>query len=436
MSIRRKKNGKYEADYSNLKRGISRTRRTFDTRKQADEWLAAVKTQAHNRLLGRRERHLFGEALARYLEDESPRKKTRSRDITDARMLRVPVKSGNHWIRLEEIYLDQILPAFAAWLAEMRKITRRRFIHANYYLQMPDTKGTLQWYQQPDTSNESRPQQRILITDQSLIAQLERPGGRGPYSSSTLRIKQALMASVLKTAWKKWDWLDQDLSGKIDWEKPAPGRTLFATPEQVAKLIEAASQATIGNQYITTPDPFGPHMADLIMGAVLIGWRKSNVVMLSWDRVVFPVYSVDKEGNKTELHHGVIWVDDPNDIKNKKPMAQPMSNRLEELLRRRWEMRVHHKDHGWLVFHNGKGAPFINFRKRFTAACRIAGLPANFRWHDLRHTWASHLIQSGAEDRHIQELGGWKDRRMVERYAHLRIEHLRNTVELPGNNRK
>jgi len=48
----------------------------------------------------------------------------------------------------------------------------------------------------------------------------------------------------------------------------------------------------------------------------------------------------------------------------------------------------------------------------------------SFRWHDLRHTWASWHVQAGTPLNVLQELGGWSDSSMVLRYAHLAPEHL------------
>ncbi|MGQ5524874.1 tyrosine-type recombinase/integrase [Chitinimonas sp. PSY-7] len=61
--------------------------------------------------------------------------------------------------------------------------------------------------------------------------------------------------------------------------------------------------------------------------------------------------------------------------------------------------------------------------KAFDKACRAAGIE-NFRFHDLRHTWASWLIQSGVGLAELQELGGWESVEMVRRYAHLAPDHL------------
>ncbi|MGH8246680.1 MAG: tyrosine-type recombinase/integrase, partial [Gammaproteobacteria bacterium] len=56
-------------------------------------------------------------------------------------------------------------------------------------------------------------------------------------------------------------------------------------------------------------------------------------------------------------------------------------------------------------------------------ALKRAGIE-NFRWHDLRHTWATWHIQAGTPQYVLQELGGWSCAEMVKRYAHLSSEHL------------
>lgn len=48
----------------------------------------------------------------------------------------------------------------------------------------------------------------------------------------------------------------------------------------------------------------------------------------------------------------------------------------------------------------------------------------DFRFHDLRHTWASCLVQAGVPLSALQEMGGWESIEMVRRYAHLAPNHL------------
>ena len=53
----------------------------------------------------------------------------------------------------------------------------------------------------------------------------------------------------------------------------------------------------------------------------------------------------------------------------------------------------------------------------------------DFRWHDLRHTWASWHVQNGTPLHVLQELGGWETVDMVRRYAHLSAEHTAHYAE-------
>ena len=61
--------------------------------------------------------------------------------------------------------------------------------------------------------------------------------------------------------------------------------------------------------------------------------------------------------------------------------------------------------------------------KAFKKALKRAGIE-NFRWHDLRHTWASWHIQQGTPLAVLQELGGWENTDMARRYAHLGNENI------------
>jgi len=61
--------------------------------------------------------------------------------------------------------------------------------------------------------------------------------------------------------------------------------------------------------------------------------------------------------------------------------------------------------------------------KAWYAALARAGI-SEFRWHDLRHTWASWHVQQGTPLFALQELGGWESAEMVRRYAHLAADHL------------
>lgn len=76
-------------------------------------------------------------------------------------------------------------------------------------------------------------------------------------------------------------------------------------------------------------------------------------------------------------------------------------------------------------FHSNK--PLKSVRKPFQTALRKAGI-SNFRWHDLRHTFASHFIMNGGDPLTLKEILGNSSIRMVERYAHLKGGHKKRQI--------
>jgi len=66
-------------------------------------------------------------------------------------------------------------------------------------------------------------------------------------------------------------------------------------------------------------------------------------------------------------------------------------------------------------------------QKAWTAALERAGIE-DFRWHDLRHTFATWHRQAGTPTHELQRLGGWKTGAMVERYAHVAPEALQGAA--------
>lgn len=75
------------------------------------------------------------------------------------------------------------------------------------------------------------------------------------------------------------------------------------------------------------------------------------------------------------------------------------------------------------------GKAVQDIRTGFIGACKRAGIE-NFRFHDLRHTFASQLVMKGANLKEVQELLGHKDIKMTMRYAHLSQESKKKAVNL------
>lgn len=77
---------------------------------------------------------------------------------------------------------------------------------------------------------------------------------------------------------------------------------------------------------------------------------------------------------------------------------------------------------GRVFRYEGEAIARANTRAWRKALAR-AGI-SDFRWHDLRHTWASWHVQSGTPLEVLQVLGGWSSHDMVLRYAHLAPSHV------------
>ncbi len=85
------------------------------------------------------------------------------------------------------------------------------------------------------------------------------------------------------------------------------------------------------------------------------------------------------------------------------------------------------KHDDYVFAYQGQPVWQVNTKAWRKAVCN-AGLE-DFRWHDLRHTWASRHVQAGTPLDALQEMGGWSTFEMVQRYAHLSAGHLADHAE-------
>jgi len=105
----------------------------------------------------------------------------------------------------------------------------------------------------------------------------------------------------------------------------------------------------------------------------------------------------------------------------------------------RWALEVleaQRGQHDTLCFPGAQGAAIVEHKRAWTTALSNAGIEG-FRWHDLRHTWATWAATNGVSLLELQQLGGWASLEMVQRYAHLLPSHLRSAadqVTRPGHN--
>jgi site-specific recombinase XerD len=81
------------------------------------------------------------------------------------------------------------------------------------------------------------------------------------------------------------------------------------------------------------------------------------------------------------------------------------------------------------VFCDGEGEAFVRLQKAFEAAVKESGVE-DFRFHDLRHIFASNLVMAGEDLNTVRELLGHKDLTITLRYAHLSPNHKARSVSV------
>lgn len=136
--------------------------------------------------------------------------------------------------------------------------------------------------------------------------------------------------------------------------------------------------------------------------ALATGLRENNVLELEWGQI--------------DQRRRVAWLHG-DQMKAGKPLGIPLNDAACAILveRRGIDKRY--------VFGN-PDHPLSRASNRAWRAARTKAKLTNFRWHDLRHTWASWHAMNGTRLEDIQQLGGWASPQMVQRYRHLSPEHL------------
>jgi integrase len=113
--------------------------------------------------------------------------------------------------------------------------------------------------------------------------------------------------------------------------------------------------------------------------------------------------------------------------KNGERRTIPLNQTVLELLAKRMKQRPASTE---CVFWSEAGTPLDgpNLRRAFRSILKKAGL-VDFHFHDLRHTFATRMVQAGVDLYKVQRLLGHKSPQMTQRYAHHYPESLRDGVD-------
>lgn len=151
------------------------------------------------------------------------------------------------------------------------------------------------------------------------------------------------------------------------------------------------------------------HLYPIVFTAVHTGMRKGEILNLKWSQI--------------DLKNGLILIDK---TKNFERREIPMSESLKALLRQLHSQR--RLDTDYIFVNPDTGIRYTDLKRSFITACKKAGIK-DFHFHDLRHTFASHLVMSGADLKTVQELLGHKSLTMTLRYSHLSQAHKKEALK-------
>jgi integrase len=151
------------------------------------------------------------------------------------------------------------------------------------------------------------------------------------------------------------------------------------------------------------------HLKPVVITALHTGMRKSEILNLKWRDI--------------DIKRGIIHL---LDTKNGEKREVPMNEIVQKTI-----IGVLKNPESQYVFCNKEGKPYENVRKSFSTALKNAGI-INFRYHDLRHTFASQLVMSGVDLNCVRELLGHKSLAMTLRYSHLSPDHKKRAVDILG----
>ncbi len=148
------------------------------------------------------------------------------------------------------------------------------------------------------------------------------------------------------------------------------------------------------------------YLRSIVECAIMTGMRRGEILSLKWDQV----------------RNGFIYLEK---TKTNEARQIPISDDLELIfkgIRKDQHLTSKH------VF-TYMGEQVQEIKRSFKTALKRAGIQ-NFRFHDLRHTFASQVLLKGGSLKDIQELLGHKSMSMTLRYSHLSQEHKKRAVNL------
>jgi integrase len=217
-----------------------------------------------------------------------------------------------------------------------------------------------------------------------------------PYSMATIKHQMVLLNRLYNLA-KRWGLYKGDNPlDRVELPRLDNLRTEFLSDEEADRLM------------ITLNSWPCRESAAFVKFTLFTGLRRSELFKLTWDDVDF--------------NRGMITIRSP---KGGKTQTLPVSTQALEVLRS-LEVRSPY------VFPGKNGRQRTDFKGPWQRIRQAAGLPSNFRFHGLRHHFASTLVSNGVDLSIVQALLTHKDARTTQRYSHLKPGAMREAALKSG----
>lgn len=207
----------------------------------------------------------------------------------------------------------------------------------------------------------------------------------------TVNRELRMLRAMMNKAESEWGIRVAKISwGKVSCNEPA-GRTRWLRDHEFKKLFAELPE----------------HLRPPFIVSLMTGLRRRDVISLDWSQV--------------DLSSKTIHCMVKNRQGEKKPHIVAISKPVEDVL-----MEIGPQTHGRVFLYQGK--PFEWFDQAWRKARERAGM-SDLRWHDLRHTCASWMVQSGVAIEVVKEALGHADIKTTMRYAHHRTEAVAKAMD-------
>lgn len=213
----------------------------------------------------------------------------------------------------------------------------------------------------------------------------------------TINNELRFLSHVFKIAIGDWEWLELNPVEKVSREMVEPRAERWLTYEEEQILLPQCE----------------PWVQEIILVALYTGLRKNEILKLVWSQVDLTRRTLSLVGRQQ---------------KNKASDTIPLNAKVLEILTARHAKRKLHIPYVFSSEQETKYTEALLF-KVFNRARKKVGM-ADLRFHDLRHSFATRLVQNGVDIYKVQKLMRHKSPQMTQRYAHHCPESLRSGVEI------